>query len=227
MALGYYGPLLMKSFGPEEYLQLSSKAWQFFPLSVALIQYFLARTVFPNTIQNDRIHAVKRDLPTIRTAMGVLIALSTVVWWYTLAQAPVPLSSLFSPDSISKSVTSLEAVRRILQTDQVISLGTAFVWVAYLFWDLKSAGMVDQGWLTLVVLGMFTTLAAGPGAAIGGAWLWREEILASRFHKSALTVTRKAGVTVPNGTATNGVIKGANGRASNGVARATNGHVKH
>jgi hypothetical protein len=227
MALGYYGPLLLKSFGPAEYLQMSGKAWQLFPLSVAVIQYFLARTVFPDTIDHDRIHSVKRDLNTIRKTMGVFIAISTVIWWYTMIQAPVSIFAHFTPESVSKSFTSLEYVRSILQTDQIMTLGTAFLWLGYFFWDLKCAGMVDQGWLTLAVLAMFTSIAAGPGAAIGSAWLWREEILGSKYHKSALTNVGKKGKKVPNGTATNGTIKARNGHAGNGVAKAANSHAKH
>jgi hypothetical protein len=213
MALGYYAPLLLKYFGYEGSSEMATKIWQFFPVSVAVIQHLLARTVFPDTIEHDRIHYVKRDLPAIRMTMGIFITISTALWWYALSHAPVSLADMFASTSINRSLISVESLRYILQTDQVLSFGGALIWLAYLFWDLKAAGMVEQSWLSLLVRTSLTTVAAGPGVTIGAGWLWREETLASKFHKSAVTKANKLGEPVLNGAATNGVAKAANGHA--------------
>jgi hypothetical protein len=40
--------------------------------------------------------------------------------------------------------------------------------------------MVSETWSRLVAYAAVGTFLAGPGAVVGGAWLWREEILASK-----------------------------------------------
>jgi hypothetical protein len=227
MVLGYYVPLLLKSFGPEEYNHVATKTWQFFPVSVAVTQYLLARLVFPDTIEHDRIHAVKRDIPTIRMTMRVVIAISTILWWYTVSCLPVSTADIFSSTSISNYLTSTEFPSGILRNDQALSFGGALLWLAYLFSDLKAAGMVEQNWLSLVLGAALTTVTAGPGSTIGAGWLWREEVLASKYHKSAVIKPDKMPEPNSNGAAISGVEKAANGKASNGAVKVANGHAKH
>jgi hypothetical protein len=65
----------------------------------------------------------------------------------------------------------------------------SYAWLALLFKDLKAAEMVSTTWPRLGVYAAVGTVLAGPGAVVGGAWLWREEILASK--KMAGAVVRK------------------------------------
>jgi hypothetical protein len=59
-----------------------------------------------------------------------------------------------------------------------------------LFNDLKAAEMVSETWSRLVAYAAVGTFLAGPGAVVGGAWLWREEILASKRAAGAVVENR-------------------------------------
>jgi hypothetical protein len=61
------------------------------------------------------------------------------------------------------------------------------VWLAFLFWDMQKAGMLKEGWLRTVLMGCVLVPLVGPGATLGIGWLFREQILATRRHKDALT----------------------------------------
>jgi hypothetical protein len=75
-----------------------------------------------------------------------------------------------------------------LRWDEVFGMGSVLVWLGYLFWDLRAAGMLREGWLTVVGLGVVSVFVVGPGATVGLGWLWREQILATRRHNDALTL---------------------------------------
>ena len=70
-------------------------------------------------------------------------------------------------------------------------MGACFLWLLYLFGDMKKAGMVEDSWLSILMKGAATLLLAGPGVTVGLGWLWRERILATRWHKDAV-VSRAA-----------------------------------
>jgi hypothetical protein len=65
--------------------------------------------------------------------------------------------------------------------------GNTFLWLGYLFWDLKVAGMLQTRWFVLVLYLVTSTLVLGPGATAGLGWLWREYVLANSRHKDAIT----------------------------------------
>ena len=65
-------------------------------------------------------------------------------------------------------------------------MGASFLWLLYLFGNLKKAGMVGDSWLSIIIKGTVMLLLAGPGVTVGLGWLWRERILATMWHKDAL-----------------------------------------
>lgn len=78
------------------------------------------------------------------------------------------------------------SIRELLQYDQIFFGANSILWIGYLFWHLKEAGMVQQSWISIMgVLGCVMMLG-GSGAATGVGWLWREEVLANRKHKGAV-----------------------------------------
>ncbi|KAF2435003.1 FAD/NAD(P)-binding domain-containing protein [Tothia fuscella] len=141
----------------------------------------------PDTVRYDRLHAVKRDLPSIRLTVAVAVAASTIVWWYTIYQAPTSLVANSLPSLSSNGLTSMDSVRQTLQFDYILCFGGALLWLAYCFLDLKHAGMISSSWIRLIFAAVLTIVATGPGATIGLGWLWREETLATKHHKSAIT----------------------------------------
>ena len=139
-----------------------------------------------DTITYDRIHATEHDWPTIRFTVGSFVALSAAVWIYSLPHSPFSLNELFVP-WLDIPPTLVENLRNFIQYDFLFSFGSAFLWLGYLFSDMKNAGMVNTSWSRIIPTAALTTLALGPGAAVGLGWLWREQILATKRHKAAIT----------------------------------------
>jgi hypothetical protein len=81
-------------------------------------------------------------------------------------------------------------IQEFLRVDQLSLFGNTFLWLVYLFWDLKAAGMLRRSWLTLVLYMATSILALGPGATAGLGWLWREYVLANIMHNNSTTEAR-------------------------------------
>lgn len=159
--------------------------WQPFPVYVSVLQFVLKRTIMPDTVQKDRLNNVNRDLPTINYTILSLCALSAGTWLYTFAKSPFSMFTLFVPD-VAGAKTGDEFIRLFLQFDEIFSMGACFLWLLYLFGDMKSAGMVTDSWLSILIKGVATLVVAGPGVTVGLGWLWREHILATKWHKDAI-----------------------------------------
>ncbi|KAF1834748.1 hypothetical protein BDW02DRAFT_568714 [Decorospora gaudefroyi] len=159
--------------------------WQPFPVYISLAQYVLKKTVVPDTMQYDRKENTEGDIPTIFWTVGSLCALSAGTWWYTMAYAPYSMWTLFVPN-VAATQTGDEYIRLFMQFDQAFSMAACFLWLLYLFGDMKKAGMIDDSWITIILKGIATLAVAGPGVTIGLGWLWREKTLATKWHKDAL-----------------------------------------
>lgn len=215
MALAYYIPQFLAA--PQTDLSATPEArmrwnwiWQMFPVWVSVIQYVLKWTgISIDTVKEDRIANPRRDLPLMRTTIGALGLLSATVWIYTLRNAPVSSwSELFVPTW--PLPTELVAnLRNFVQFDHLFCFGSTFLWLGLLIHDLKAAGMAKTSWVTIILTAVAVTAVAGPAAAVGLGWLYREHLLATKRHKGAILET-----TVMNGTAkpfANGSAKEING----------------
>ncbi|KAF2824862.1 FAD binding domain protein [Ophiobolus disseminans] len=159
--------------------------WQPFPVYISILQFVLKKTVMPDTVQKDRLENPNRDLPTIHYTIISLCALSAATWWYTLFAAPYSLATLFMPN-LAPNQTGDEYVRMFLQFDEIFSMGACLLWLLYLYGDMKKAGMMDNSWIDIILKGISSMAIWGPGATVGLGWLYRERLLASRWHKDAL-----------------------------------------
>ena len=165
--------------------QIAEWIWQPFAVWTTILQFLLKKAFMPNTVQEDRIRSPNRDLPVIHYTIYSLSAISMATWWYTLYNSPFSSSTLFIPN-IAAMKTGDEYIRLFLQFDGIFSLGSCMLWLLYLFGDLKRAGMMDDSWSSIVGKGLVTLLVAGPGVTIGLGWLWRERLLATKWHKDAV-----------------------------------------
>jgi hypothetical protein len=105
--------------------------------------------------------------------------------WYTLYATPLPWATLFIPN-LEAGQTGDEYIRMFLQFDEIFSMGACFLWLLYLYGDLKKAGMMDDSWLGILLKGAVLLVATGPGVTVGLGWLYRERLLASQWHEGAL-----------------------------------------
>lgn len=164
--------------------------WQPFPVYVSALQLVLRYTVMPNTVQSDRVNNTQRDLPTIQYTIGSLCALSTATWWYTLYAAPYSWTTLFIPNLVQGQPGDAY-IRMFLQFDEIFVMTACFLWILYLYGDMKKAGMMEDSWVSIVLKGAVSVVALGPGVTIGLGWLYRERLLATKWHKDALVPGKK------------------------------------
>jgi hypothetical protein len=169
--------------------------WQPFPIYVSILQFVLKKIVMPDTVQRDRLENVNRDLPTIYFTIGSLCALSAATWytcilllvkslltfsrWYTLYTAPFAWFTLFVPN-LTEGQTGDEYIRMFIQFDEIFSMGACFLWLLYLYGDMKRANMMADSWGSIVLKGVVSLTAFGPGVTIGLGWLHRERLLARK-----------------------------------------------
>ena len=171
--------------GRESWLFL----WQMFPVWIFFTAMLLSSFI-PDTTVSDRFESPNRDLPVIRNCILALAAMSSVVWLYTCISAlfQTGIASVFLPDSFPSQTTNFVAfTREFLKFDEIFLFGNTFMWLGYLFWDLKHAGMLETSWIRVLAYLLGSVLLLGPGATAGLGWLWRENILANERHKDAVT----------------------------------------
>ncbi|GAB7353291.1 hypothetical protein MBLNU459_g3793t2 [Dothideomycetes sp. NU459] len=185
----YYIPTAAMFFWPTlSGRQSWNWVWQMSPLWIGLTHRLLAATVFPDTTTHDRLHAPKRDYPSIQLAVGTCIAVSSGVWLWTFLTAPRSIIAVMIPTTVPQSHSDLTAFTRVfLQYDHVFCFAAALTWLAYLFWDMKHAGMVTERWSTLLLYAAASVAVLGPGATVGLGWLWREDVITNKRHKDAIT----------------------------------------
>jgi len=172
--------------------------WQLFPVLVSAIHYLLRRFVVTDTTPQDRIHNPSADLPAMRIAVKALVIVSVLTFNWIRLTSPYSLSTIFLPSAkyLSTPTEELNALDLVsgmalfLKVDYLACFAASFVWLTLLFKDLKEVDMVAQSWGRLVLYLLAGTYVAGPGAVLGMAWLWREEVLATKRARGA--VVRKS-----------------------------------
>jgi hypothetical protein len=163
--------------------------WQMFPVWISITAALLSSFV-PDTTVSDRFESPNRDLPVIRYTIGTLAVASSAVWLSTCIGTLFRngIASVFVPDVLPRDTTDFAAfTREFLKFDEIFLFGNTFLWLGYLFWDLKYAGMLTQTWIRLLAYLLVSVSLVGPGATAGLGWLWRENVLASKRHKDAVT----------------------------------------
>lgn len=164
--------------------------WQPFPVYISILQVVLKYTFMPDTVQTDRIENTQCDLPTIQYTIGSLCALDTAMWWYILYAAPYLPSTLFIPN-LAPDQSGDAYIRMFLQFDQIFATSACLLWLLYLYGDMKRAGMMEDNWISILLKGGVSLVALGPGVTIGLGWLYRERLLATKWHKDALVPGKK------------------------------------
>ncbi|KAK0618981.1 hypothetical protein B0T14DRAFT_518347 [Immersiella caudata] len=191
--LTYQMPLYLSFFTPRFEDRVAwNFFWQLYPLWLSPVASHLFFRLFDDTTKHDRIHNVTRDLKTIRTTIGLLSAQSALFWVYTIVKSNFSFSTLaaeilpplHSPQTAPDLVTF---AGEFLRFDQAFLFGSTLLWLGYLFWDTKHAGMLSMGWGKILGYAVVSLVALGPAATVGLGFLWREEILATRRHWAAMT----------------------------------------
>jgi hypothetical protein len=209
LALSYYLPtyamLDWRDFAIREKILF---VWQLFPIWFAALCWLLPKFI-KDTTDEDKFTAPTSDLPIIETAMGILISLSAASWIRTALKAGTALKfyGLFIPSQLTLNTQDFTTFTSdFFKVDELGLFFATFLWLGYLFWDLKSAGMVEESWLNLVAHLVGATIVMGPGATSGMGWMWRERVLATVRHKDAITAESSK---TANGSAVQQSVDGA------------------
>ncbi|KAF8484390.1 hypothetical protein JB92DRAFT_3028842 [Gautieria morchelliformis] len=150
--------------------------WQVFPLLVSLFGN-LHRLLRPRSLHGGSGHR------TVQATYVLMLLTSAIVHLRTLKSYNFDLQTIMThlipsleiPDA-KKGHTALTSIIHFLQWDAVFIFGSTFV---ASLWFARSVG---QGVLLIVWI-VISTAVLGPGAAVSGIFLWREEKLnqARRF----------------------------------------------
>ena len=166
----------------SEFLDINT-LWQNFPISLSLTHYILKTFCVKDTTKEDRIHNTRADLPSIRFAIRTFAIVSTLAFNWIRWQLLPPSTSL---SRVFTNPLSLVLNNQPNQLSLVLVVLAAFFWLALLFRDLKEVEMICTSWVKLVSCAVLGSLICGPGSTVTMAWLWREEVLASKRAKGAV-----------------------------------------
>lgn len=161
-----FGMYLASDFSTR---QLWTWLWQLSPAWIGIC-FFAAPRIFDLNSPSKK----QSYLSSPTFVLLILSLISAAVWITLLISSPFSLSMLFIPEA-GAQVDFVEHSRRALQIDELSSVGAAYLWLVYLFFDLRSSGLVDITWVvTRTALLPVVAVLAGPGAAVGAGWALRE-----------------------------------------------------
>lgn len=181
---------------PDPNLRMPFNAvFQVFPITMSIVHYIFSKTLVKDTTLQDRLHNVTADLPSIRFAVKTLSLISALTFNYVRFTSKDSLASVFLPNwsSVASLLTSTpqdqnltSGIKLFMQLDEISCFVSAFAWIALLIKDMKDVEMTDTSWAKMVGSAILGSFVAGPGAVVAMAWLWREEILATKRAKGAV-----------------------------------------
>ncbi|KAH8743184.1 FAD binding domain protein [Diaporthe sp. PMI_573] len=152
------------------------------PFIIAIVQWILVKArISKDSMHEDSMGNQKRDLPYIRGCVYTLSTISAMTW-ISAHLSSSPLISLWSGG--------------ILEPNSVGVVFSSLFWVGLLIYDVKNAGMVNNKWVKVLTIGFAVSLFAGPLVAVALGWMWREEVLASKRERHAITSERYEGKSI-------------------------------
>jgi hypothetical protein len=171
-----FGMYLASDFDKRHYW---TWAWQLYTVRVSLGYYAIlaVSSVVPSSLkalgQRISYHTA------LRIILGPFIAISILVWINLLVNCPYSFSTLFSPLKTGPEIESrwVGMIRRCLQYDELVVLGSAFIWLFYLEGDLRAASMASLSHSRTFMALLLLIPVIGPGATLGVIWLWKEKTL--------------------------------------------------
>ncbi|KAH6989863.1 hypothetical protein EDB80DRAFT_881882 [Ilyonectria destructans] len=191
----YYIPCYAMIFWPSPLFRQSWLfVWQMFPIWISTMTSIFS-SIFPDTMMHDRVNAPKRDLPVVRYTLGTLVGMSACFWIWAWFINPSGIAAIFLPRALPATTSELSGfMREFFKFDQIFLFTATFLWLGYLFWDIKHVDMVQSSWLTIITYAVSMVVLFGPGAAAGLGWLWREDIITNKRHKAAIVEATHAKV---------------------------------
>jgi hypothetical protein len=152
------------------------------PIFLFASHWTFAQYICEDTTKSDARHNAKSDLPFLRRAVYLVSIASSLAFQYSWAMK-LGLQSF----PFSKPMDVFALVRPLASLKNLPLYAGAGLWHVYLYSDLKDARMVDKSWLHLLTFFTTGAILIGPGATLVLAWMYREDILATKHHWAAVT----------------------------------------
>ncbi|KAM5434826.1 hypothetical protein McanCB56680_003103 [Microsporum canis] len=168
--------------------KVDTALWHWRWMLIAITHWMIVKTGMSKvSMDEDTMGNPLRDLPYIRWCLCVLSAVSAAMFIATRqSQLSNPLSSALLP-GVGGNLSDLNRHGALL---------ASLFWVGLLIHDIKSAGMTKQSWAKILTIGFVSGALAGPAATVALGWIWREEILASRRERHAITRDKYSGKSI-------------------------------
>lgn len=144
------------------------------------------------TMHADSMSNQTRDLPYTRWCIYTLSIICGVTWMANLSKTLLAGTSSFA-GLLSGQYTSLGNGLEWNSFGLVVS---AIFWLGLLINDMKRAGMIGTGWVKVIGMGLALGALGGPAVVVGLGFMWREEILATKRERHAITREKYAGKSI-------------------------------
>ncbi|CAD6448953.1 adfad4e9-b5e3-45ae-8931-93e470393dc3 [Sclerotinia trifoliorum] len=161
---------------------IHDNVWYWYPIYLTILLRVL-KYVVKDTTRLDRLHKPTADLTFLRVIYSICVIICGC--FYSCAGlsnltsvAASLIQGLQSPIQLVQA--GLEANPGVWKAEKSFLYGAAFYWTLLHFADLKFVGKLGKSWLVILVVLLFSTLFAGPGAALLVMWAWREELMAKK-----------------------------------------------
>ncbi|KAF5598035.1 hypothetical protein FPCIR_3308 [Fusarium pseudocircinatum] len=150
--------------------------WQLFPIWGSIIMLLLSKIIPQPKEQTPRI--IKQEHNAIRLTIGVVSAISTATWWYTILNMDSTIFEVFIPQHfLTTPQDPILGLRTVIQFDYICCYAAGFLWLAYHFKDLENVGVCSISWIRAGCASVVLGCLLGPGTIFPLIWLLREELL--------------------------------------------------
>ncbi|CCT75930.1 uncharacterized protein FFB20_00733 [Fusarium fujikuroi] len=150
--------------------------WQLFPIWGSIIMLVLSKIIPEPKEQAPR--TLKQEINAIRLTIGVVSAISTATWWYTILNMDSSIFEVFIPQHfLTTPQEPILGLRTVIQFDYICCYSAGFLWLAYHFKDLENVGVCSISWIRAGCASVMLGCLLGPGTMFPLIWLLREELL--------------------------------------------------
>nr|RBR01076.1 hypothetical protein FVER53263_10567 [Fusarium verticillioides] len=150
--------------------------WQLFPIWGSVIMLVLSKIIPQPKEQSKR--TTKQELNAIRLTIGIISAISTATWWYTILNMDSTILEVFIPQHfLTTPQEPILGLRTVIQFDYICCYAAGFLWLAYHFKDLENVGVCSISWIRAGFASLVLGCLLGPGTMFPLVWLLREELL--------------------------------------------------
>ncbi|KAK4226705.1 hypothetical protein QBC38DRAFT_479749 [Podospora fimiseda] len=176
--LPFYGVLFVPDLEMRQKLLF---VWQLYPIYLSVALFIFSR-LFKDSNDKQRDFTVKKIYIGMASLMGAALWVSNAWFGSGIKETFIP-TDIPSTGVVEGRLDFLGFIVQFMRWDGVFSFGSHLLWMAYQFWDLKAEGLLEEGWFKVVGLMLLGVPVVGPGASVGMAWLFRENILVTRGQK--------------------------------------------